>query len=360
MDIGYNGFFVFGMYVTENSVVLDRLLEKQAFRPRIDVATGVEVDYVLAHEVLEEHVRTRQSLLGDSQPRASAALDGLAPRIFRFVVGAFDQRLDLGTSLVSQMTRVVGGDSFEFTDGDCHEFEYWSDRFPRTRNERGRIRLSYRVQNCFEERLPQMFPMMRSLPEHVRRNVALAQGIGHEVGHAIAKTLELVKLEKAHTFFGLEQPAFRITNQIDNDVYTRIAPDPWLHRVFVDEPIEGTYVRRGWTTAERVASGFEVLALQHCASMLGMDEQEVLVNRQHYDERRRGDWNQILGKAKNQGLGMNTLGAGLDDLVTHLCRTRSVGLHHEVPKVGAKVLGYCTPLSELQLREYVQSNMISD
>lgn len=185
-------------------------------------------------------------------------------------------------------------------------------------------------------------------------------GVGHEAGHAATESiarLRAYEMKREKPNERLSKLKARALEQIYSGVLA-IAPHPLLQRILDPESKEFKLKHAQETSIERVAMGFEMLALRVGLNTLGIEPsttQQILESIRERYNNNLAEQMKVISKARAMGISFDALGRGIRRIQRVLETSQDPNtqiLSNLIPdQYGTVYIGYDAPLREEELKQ---------
>ncbi len=310
----------------------------------------VSLDLDKAKGVLEQNIRDEKVL---SQTRTKEELEIAAKKAFPVVVKNFLDSEVLSLEMLQDMQRIVDVDHIVTVNELFCRFLYTGRKFPSEGEPKGRIEISPEWFKFVEEGYRRGLEIMGvELNPDQFLEYAMRRFVGHELGHAIEKSKVLGNLAKTQG-----DDYFKEIERFERNIYDN-APNQSLAYFLEGVPDDFIYTRKFFTTSERIAVGYEFVAVEGALTALGVSPEKVeesvgllFLGR----EKRLDDWRVTVDAARGKGLDVILVGMAVDRLNKELKEQGRDDLRSFLPSrgFGASDMGYDAPLRLDEIKKHL-------
>ncbi len=263
--------------------------------------------------------------------------------------GVLDDKISIQTGRIIRPSRIN-----ILKEGHCR-FLYMKDVFPKDRDDMAVLYISEGQFNEYYEFLESEVKKAKlNLSEESMFRITLRRLIAHEYGHAVDRTISILLASKNSDEENIEDE-FEVSEKLHLKVYKEIAPDKRLNDILEEGPEDRVYSKKQRSSSERIARGFEYIALNSALIDEGVDlDKSDLIVKKIVEKQgeRLSDFIFVLRYAKSKGLDIENVCGALNELVIGF-RNKSIG---ELLPSGfsSHYLGYFCALSKEQIIKYVE------
>jgi len=291
-------------------------------------------------------------------------------KAFSHVVKTFIGRRIISSALEAQIERLVDSDGVQVGTEGIGEFRYFKDTFPAD-SEKAVINVGYDIYKERERDLKNCTDALGiGLTEDKIRQISLTGIIAHEYGHAVERTIELMRAEQLVKVSPQGNSDEVITKNIvqaskeKRESLSAIGDDPSLQElIFIQE---GETIST-WDTpyhdidSERFASGLEILGLRFALEDADLNAGQVadVINNLRVDRTKKLDEFKAVTKLINsKDLDVYYMRFALRDLKTTLINSSTSATHLDIEERIPEQppyfpIGYYIPFSETQVKQFI-------
>jgi hypothetical protein len=280
---------------------------------------------------------------------------------FKKVVKSFVDNGVITPDLAVQVGRIIRPTDISTPNADWARFLYLDKIFPSNKDGRGNIEMGTQYVNGWGAQ--QMKDVLDKQGVHLNQDqllqLVVRNTIAHEYGHAVDRTIALLQTanqagkEPGKDLYEIIIP---LEDKMSASLYEYIAPNMRLQEVFVGQPKEGPYVRRGLTSSERIAVGFENLGQQFSLRELGIAEStidNIIKEYQQLDNKKLESYSEMAKVGLEKGLNLQEIGEARIQLSSQLKdKGRDNTLVAQISP-NVRVVGYYFPLDRSEIKAYI-------
>lgn len=309
---------------------------------------------VLSSQESDTHsVQTEYDLAGEEKIERSGDLNSEELRTsFQVAVERMVEGGVMSADFSQQVERLLALEDVRQVPGRYARFVYEGDGFPRSDQDRGYIEVGDQMIGIYTEKIKKIAQRHNiPLTDQQCSAVAFQVVLLHEYGHAALQTKKAAEIERRKA--GGEETGFEmvvaVDKQINGLVANQVASSPELKELFAQEPVDELI-----TVDERVAGGFEMLALWNGLREVGATQEQIELIVQTYFQEKKDqseEKKKIIMFAQSKGIGLRQLDGAIQELFMSLRKTEPVLAEKCRGGFGPQTLGYDFPLSPSELTQ---------
>lgn len=258
----------------------------------------------------------------------------------------------LSSNFATQVAKIVAIEKIRPVQGAYARFVYEGDGFPPDENKQGYIEIGDQMVAIFAEKIKRAADQHQVvLTDEQCQAIASQLILMHEYGHAVIQTKKAIELEHQAADgqpFGYEDIVV-VNRQVTQLVANQIAVNQELKNMFAQQPADELI-----TVDERVASGFEMLALWNALTETGLAGEQVQAVAQAYLQEKRNQFSEmraVIEFASSKGIALLQLDSALQQLFYSLRKSDPQVAEKCRGGLGPQSLGYAFPLSPRELTQ---------
>lgn len=249
-----------------------------------------------------------------------------------------------------QVQRLLAIDDLRSVDGAYARFIYHGDGFPKSDHSRGYIEVGDQVIALYVSKIEQAAQQHGvKLTTQQSQRIATQLVLMHEYGHAVLQTKKAIKLAARTQQSGeiKYEDIVAVHNEVSVSIADQIAVAPDLKAVFTAESADELQ-----TVDERVASGFEIVALWNGLQEVGLSHDQLEAITQAYMQEKKDQFEEkkrVVAFMTEKGMSLQQLDQAMEELFFALYPTDPAIAEKCRGGFGPRTMGYSFPLSPSEL-----------
>jgi hypothetical protein len=342
----------------KTSKAIQKLIDGDAFYKDETLSTPlVRVDYDRAKNILSgSESRPVPEASVDFQP--SPELQLKVYKEYPIVIEQLKSQSLLPSKLAELIDKRLLNIKNVYANNSSASHFFWPETlFPNSSDEGGILEVGSGAVKIYEDMIREAAKKIGlDIPAEVLQDTSIRMIIGHEYGHSIDTAIRLLRgEEKIRQSVGknFDVEMQDINHSIEPDFTENIGYDPRLQDMFPDDQEE-----RFKASNERIAVGYEQVILRASLKQQGYDEPQIdqlLSEMQSLDKKKADAYTILFQQLTAKGLPIKEVSDALYFFRSHL-ETQMPHLTKSIPmSFGGRVTGYFLPISERQLKEYMDT-----